>query len=112
MHHRLTGALIIASLMLGFCGLAAGQNGIEVFDMRCAKCHGADGAGKTAAAEKLNGIPDLRSKAVQSKTDTQLFDSIARGVDHKKYPHVFLQTGVTQTQLSQIVAYLRVLAKK
>jgi mono/diheme cytochrome c family protein len=111
MQHRLSGTLFLI-LIVGLSGFAVGQSGVEVFDIRCAKCHGADGAGKTGAAEKLNGIPDLRSKAVQSKSDTQLFDSIGRGTDHKKYPHVFLQTGVTQTQIAQIVAYLRVLAKR
>ena len=111
MQGRLYPLILVIILIIGGCSLSAGQNGAEVYGIRCATCHGADGGGKTTASEKLNGIPDLRSKAVQSKTDAQLFDSIGRGTEHKKYPHVFFQRGVTQGQVSEIVAHLRKLAK-
>jgi mono/diheme cytochrome c family protein len=112
MYQRFISILALPILLLGVCGLAAGQSGENVYNKRCASCHGTDGAGKTGAAEKLNGMPDLRSKAVQSQSDAQLFESIGRGTNHKRYPHVFLQKGVTQAQLNDLIAHLRTLAKK
>lgn len=47
---------------------SAGQ---QVFDKHCAKCHGADGAGKTTIGEKM-GLKDLGSAEVQKKSDEDL----------------------------------------
>jgi mono/diheme cytochrome c family protein len=94
------------------CGRVTAQTGSEVYGMRCASCHGQDGSGKTNAAKTFNGMPDLRSQAVQTLSNKELFDRIARGLDHKKYPHVFLQTGLTQTDVAGVVDHLRALAKK
>ena len=65
----------LAALLLS---TAYAQNEAQVlFDARCARCHGHDGAGKTAAAHKM-AIPDLRSAPVQKLTDNELFDTIAK----------------------------------
>jgi len=85
--------------LLGSLFALAQNSGAEVFSVRCANCHGADGAGKPSAVKMFNGMPDLRASDTQSRTDRQLFDSIGRGIDHKKYPHVFLQTGLTQSEV-------------
>jgi mono/diheme cytochrome c family protein len=112
MYYRIISVVVFIILLIAVSGSAFGQSGADVFNKHCASCHGADGAGKTAAADKLNGMPDLRSKSVQSLTDAQLAESIGKGTNHKVYPHVFLQKGITQAQVNEVVAHLRKLAKK
>jgi mono/diheme cytochrome c family protein len=82
------------------------QSGAETFDMKCASCHGKDGAGKTSFAQKAT-LPDLRSQAVQSKSDRDLHDSIGRGVGHKAYPHAYLMRGMTEGQLNSVIGFVR-----
>jgi mono/diheme cytochrome c family protein len=74
--------------------------------MKCVSCHGKDGAGKTAFAQKAT-LPDLRSQVIQSKTDRDLHDSIGRGMNHKAYPHAYLMRGMTEGQLSSVIVYIR-----
>ena len=69
-----------------------------------------DGSGSTAAGKKL-GLVDLRSRQVQSLSDDELFKTIAYGVKHKQYPHSFTSRGLTEKQVTELVAYLRKLAK-
>src|SRR5690348_7255577 len=107
MYQRSISIFTMIILLLAISGSAVGQSGAALFNKNCASCHGADGAGKTTAAEKLNGMPDLRSKSVQSLTDAQLFESIGRGTNHKVYPHVFLQKGLTQAQVNEVVEHIR-----
>lgn len=111
MRRRIIIPFVVALGLAGQC-IAVGQTGSEVYTARCANCHGSDGAGKTNAAKTFNGLPDLRGAAVQKRSDSELADTIGRGTDHKKYPHVFLQTGLTQGQVNDVVAHLRVLGKK
>jgi mono/diheme cytochrome c family protein len=89
----------------------AQSGGEALFNANCAKCHGRDGAGKTAIAAKLH-IPDLGSRVVQSLTDTEIYDSIARGTRHKQYPHAYEFRGMSQADINSLVGYIRGLAKK
>lgn len=82
----------------------------ELFKAQCSTCHAMDGTGATAAGKKMK-LADLRSKDVQSLSDDELFRTIAYGVKHKEYPHAFLSRGVTQEQVTQLVGYIRKLAK-
>lgn len=87
------------------------QNEAEVlYNARCARCHGRDGAGKTAASPKMS-IPDLRSPQVQKLTDDQMFATIAEGARHHNYPHVFRSMGLSDGQVRQLVKYVRELGK-
>lgn len=83
----------------------------SLFDSYCRPCHGADGAGKTAAGVKMT-IPDLRSAAVQKLTDEDLFQGIGNGAMHKQYPHTFLRKGMTPEQVKELVGYIRSLRVK
>ncbi len=87
-------------------GLLFAQSGSDVFSTKCMNCHGRDGGGKTAFAQKAT-IPDLRSAAVQSKTDRDLHDSIGRGQGHKAYPHAYLMRGMTEGELRAVIGYIR-----
>ena len=73
---------------------------------KCAACHGSDGAGKTDAKKKMN-VPDLRSKQIRSMSDAELYETIAKGTNHKEYQHTFLYTGLTEADIHAIVKYIR-----
>ena len=109
---RFLQASALIALALSFFSLAFAQsNGQAIFDRNCAKCHGKDGAGKTAVAAKLN-IPNLASTAVQSLTDAEIYDSIARGTRHKEYPHGYEFRGMTKADINALVEHVRSFAKK
>jgi mono/diheme cytochrome c family protein len=112
MSHRARRAIASAGLWMLLWTNATAQNEAEVlFKARCASCHGGDGTAKTAAAAKLQ-MPSLRSAEVQKLTDDQLYDTIALGTLHKNYPHNFLQKGMDEAQIRQLVRYIRSLAPK
>jgi mono/diheme cytochrome c family protein len=79
-----------------------------LFTKECAACHGTDGRGKTAFGVK-NEIPDFRSEKVKAMTDTEIFDSIARGTTHRVYPHAYQFRGVKAAEIQKVVKYIRYL---
>ena len=88
------------------------KSGQATYEKHCVNCHGKDGAGKTAAAERM-AIPDLRSSSVVSMSDKQLADSVGRGVQHKNYPHSFLlNKEISNDELQVLIGYVRSLQKK
>ena len=80
-----------------------------LYKARCARCHGIDGSSKTDAGKKM-GIPDLRSPKVQRLSDAELFETIAHGKDHRNYPHVFSDLGLSDQQVKSLIKHLRTLA--
>lgn len=94
-------------LLLLFCQPArAQQPAADLFKAKCAMCHGADAAGKTAMGTKLN-IPDLRSEAVQKQSDKELTDAIAKGKN--KMPGY--EGKLTPAQITDVAGYVRGLSK-
>lgn len=89
---------------------AQGSGDVSYFS-KCASCHGNDGKGKTAFAQKAH-IPDLAAPEVQSISDTEIYESIARGTKHKVYPHAFAMRGMTQGEVNSLVKKVREFAKK
>ncbi|MGA8367402.1 MAG: c-type cytochrome [Candidatus Acidiferrales bacterium] len=99
-------ALSIApGALAGNSGNAA--QGKATFQERCAVCHGADASGHTAIAKALGTIPDYRSNTVQSLTDAQIRVVITDGKG--KMPPV---KGVSATEIKNLIAFIRSLAKK
>jgi len=90
---------------LGYSGVAVALDPPAGYVKHCASCHAADGSGRTSSA--IGKIPDLRSKAIVSLSDEQLFDAIARGDIHKAYAHSFLNLGVSESELRGIAHYVR-----
>lgn len=105
--------LILLSLIAVFFPvfLLAQASGDALFDAKCATCHGKDGAGKTAFAQKAR-IPNLGSPEVQSMSDHDIYDSIARGSKHKAYPHAFALRGMTQGEIESLVKRIREFGKE
>lgn len=98
--------LILLSTVSGVARPAAGQ-GETVFKDKCASCHGPDGSGQSAMG-KMMKLRDLRSAEVQSKSDAQLTEFIAKG----KTPMPAYEKQLSKEQIRDVVAYLRELAKK
>jgi mono/diheme cytochrome c family protein len=83
-----------------------GQTGMETYGEKCAVCHGADGAGKTARGKKLN-VQDVRKTAPKVKVDEMI-----KIVTNGKAPDMdgFAKTLSTE-QIKAVVDYYRGLAK-
>ena len=60
---------------------AQGGSGKTTYNLTCARCHGSDGGGNTQADQFFHtNIPRLNSAAVQSKSDAELKETIAKGI--------------------------------
>ena len=86
------------------------QDSEALYSQKCANCHAKDGSGHTGVASKLD-VPDLRSKRIVEMSDTEIYNSIAHGTQHKEYPHAFLHIGMTEQQIQGLVKYVRVLQR-
>jgi mono/diheme cytochrome c family protein len=98
--------LIVAPVLLNAQGA-----GDSLFAAKCSSCHGRDGAAKTAFGQKAH-IPNLASSEVQSMSDRELYDSIARGTKHKEYPHAFALRGMSESEVDSLVRKIREFGKK
>jgi mono/diheme cytochrome c family protein len=105
----MTIALGVVFLMLSG-GRALAQDSEPLFTEKCAKCHAKDGSGHTNVTSKL-AVPDLRSKRIVEMSDSDMYDSIAHGTQHKEYPHAFLHIGMSEEQVQGLVKYIRVLQR-
>lgn len=104
---------LFAAFLMPATLLAAGPKGNakaghEVFEAHCQMCHGDHGQGNQAVGHMLGAkIPNLGSKKVQSLTDAQIRNVIEHG--HIKMPPVH---GVSSTEITNVIAFVRTLAKK
>ena len=82
---------------------AAAQDAAGTYKAKCALCHGADGKGGKM------GTRDFASPEVQKETDAQLTETITKG----KPPKMPAYEGkLKDTEIKDLVAYIRGLAKK
>lgn len=108
---RMMGCAMLAmalTFVLTTVGAAAqGKPASELYLDKCAVCHGADGAGKTAKGRKLK-LADVRQTVVKF-TAAQMIDVVAKG----KAPDMDgFSKEFSADQITQIVEYYRGLAKK
>lgn len=108
----LTGCLIVFAAA---ATTAAGQQGQEVFEKVCSKCHGEGGAGSAAADNFYKVvIPRLNSAYVQKMSDAELREVITKGRRKMKPPlpgTPYMQHSVKPELLNDVVAYVRTLKK-
>ena len=89
-------------------GLMRAQNDAEkTYKTNCVLCHAPDGSGSSASGKALKA-QDLRSEAVQKKSDAELTASITNGKG--KMP-AFAKK-LKADDITQLVAYIRTLPKK
>lgn len=79
--------------------------GAATYQEKCAICHGADGSGSDTG--KSLGAPDLRSRAVQSRSDAEL----ARFIREGNGAMPAFKDQLSQPQLLHAVQYLRRLGR-
>jgi cytochrome c6 len=111
MNHRMLRTISVIvqlfTLVLMFSVPMYAQDGPALYKTKCAACHDVDGSGSGAMGKQL-GAPDLRSDAVQKKTDAQLTDEIASGVGQKMPAY---KGKLTDDQIKGLVASIRGLKK-
>jgi mono/diheme cytochrome c family protein len=106
--HKLVLVAGTIGLILILGSSARGQEtGESLFKSKCAMCHGPDGAGKTTMGQALK-IPDLHSPDVQKLSDAELTLIVAKGKN--KMPAY--EAKLSKEQITQLVGYIRDLAKK
>jgi cytochrome c6 len=105
-----TGALLsMLALMLTFAVAAAADDVAteKLWKAKCQSCHAADGSGSTPAGKKVEAR-DLRSPEIQKQTDAELIEITKKGKN--KMPAY--DKKLTDQQIKDLVAYIRVLGKK
>jgi cytochrome c6 len=99
--------LISAATVLLYTGPLRAQEAASTYKAKCAMCHGADGKGDTPAGKRL-GARDFASPEVQKETDEELAEITAKGKN--KMPAY--EKTLKESQIKDLVAYIRELAKK
>ena len=87
--------------------LCRAEDAAALYKTKCASCHGATGAGKSA----IKGS-NLLADEVKKRTDDQLTEAIAGGGPKSKNSHAYEKKGVTRDQVGLLVKHVRELQKK
>lgn len=82
------------------------QEGQKIFQDKCVRCHAEDGSGSAIIGKAL-GAADLRSDAVQKKSDADFYTQIDKG---KGNMPPFGPT-LDKSQIDALVAYVRAFGK-
>jgi mono/diheme cytochrome c family protein len=99
--------ILLAGGLIAVCSSSAvAQDAAGTYKAKCAMCHGADGKG-SAMGTKM-GAHDFTSDDVQKQTDLQLIATITKGKG--KMPAY--DGKLKDTEIKDLVAYIRGLAKK
>ena len=98
-------------LFLACMPAAARADGAEMFDKKCAGCHGKDGKAATTMGKKLN-MRDLTNAEVQKgSTDAQWEKVILEGVKGAGGKNVMPATKITPEEAKDLVKVVRKLKK-
>jgi len=100
--------LLAAAIVLAGAIGASAADAKENWEKNCAKCHGADGVGKTKMGEKL-GVKDYTDAKVQSEMkDEEMFKAIKEGVkkDDQTKMKAFGEI-LSDDEIKALVAYVR-----
>jgi len=96
------------SLILVLPAANAVETDRDLWDNRCANCHGADGKGSTKMGRRLH-IVDLTDAPTQAKfTDAEAFNTIKRGrTDPQGKIRMPPAVGLGDVDISRLVAFVR-----
>jgi mono/diheme cytochrome c family protein len=101
----ITGGLLLSALLLFSPRSFASGDGGQLYQAKCARCHGKNGKGKPALK-----APSLVSDEVRNLSDEAIRDLInsrANGELEKKAAHSSMKQRLTADQVGQIVTHIR-----
>ncbi len=97
---------IVAVLGMSIVGLQA-ADAKAIWEKDCAKCHGADGAGKTKMGEKLS-VKDYTTAKVQDEMkDADMTKAVKDGVKDKDGKVKMKAFELTDEEIKGLVAHIR-----
>jgi cytochrome c553 len=100
--------LILVAAAPALAAPGAATAGKAIYAKHCAMCHGATGEGNAAIAKMMKvNMAALGSKEVQAKKDAELSKDITEGTGKMKP-----MKGLSEKEVTDLIAYLRSLAKK
>lgn len=107
--------LIVLGVALMIAGAlsARAADAKEIYEKDCAKCHGADGKGKTKMGEKL-GVKDYTDAKVQAEMkDPEMAKAIKEGVKEKGTDKTKMKAfpDLSEAEIKSLVAYIRAFKK-
>ncbi len=98
---------LLAGGLIAVCSTAAvAQDAAANYKAKCAMCHGPDGKGSSVGLKM--GVHDFTSPEVQGQSEAQLAAIVAKGKG--KMPAY--DGKLKDTEIKDLVAYIRGLAKK
>lgn len=101
---RISFVTLLACGVLAVCSSpAAAQDAAATYKAKCAMCHGADGKGGKM------GTKDFASPDIQGESDAQLTETITKGKPPKMPSY---EGKLKDTEIKDLVAYIRTLSKK
>ena len=104
------GSLLLSTVLLFPARSFASGDGRQLYETKCAHCHGKSGKGKPALK-----APSLVSDEARNLSDEALRDLItsrANGEIEKKTGHSSMKQRLTADQVSQIVNHIREMQKQ
>ena len=103
-------ALVSLLLCLG-ASAASASPASEIWTNQCAKCHGADGAGKTKIGQKLK-LKDYSDAKVQADLkDEDIAKAIKNGITENGKERMKAFTDISDADVTALVAYIRTFKK-
>ena len=82
----------------------------EIFEQRCAKCHGNDGKAQTRKGRELKAKDFTRPKFQQHTADKEIVDTITNGIRKRKMPA--FKDKLSPEEIQALVGYVRAFGKK
>jgi cytochrome c6 len=105
---KIRATAILSLLLLAVPNFAAAQaDGQKLYDLSCAKCHGADGTGNTVVGKAV-GAKDLGSPEAKKLTDAEIQTQIQQG---KNNMPPFIGT-LNKAQIDSLIPIVRSFGKK
>jgi len=80
----------------------------EIFEHRCAVCHGADGKARTKKGRQLKAKDFTRARFQQHTTDKEIVDAITNGIPKHKMPA--FKDKLSPEEIQALVGYVRAFA--
>jgi mono/diheme cytochrome c family protein len=96
---RVAGAILLAASISG--AAFAQARGADVYNAKCARCHGPDGLATTPAAKSMK-IPSFKNPEMMKWSDDQIIAFTK---------NTYKNNGPTDAQMKDLVAYIRKLQK-